>query len=378
MDSGRMAPPSTSGWPVGSIVGLILAGASSAVLAVGGTWSAGPSTAMLLAVAALIAGGFGVAARPKSPIVLLVASLTAFLAAWGVNPQWDSVRLVPFVAAAVALVAAVIVLLPRPAQYAVVSGIAVFHFAGVLSAITSPPPQSWLSHWAWVTLFRPHLVFCYTNNAYQFYSPEPGPASLLWFCVEGTDGEKRWLKVPRKPESRLDPLAIEYYRRLSITEAANQNEGAGPSSQVANRRMLRTDIPVLNANDLAISAQYRQPQELTRRWLSSYARHVAEQFGGKDHVRGVKVYRVTHQMLTAQQFAEGNDPFDPATYYPYYMGEYDAEGILLDPNDPMLFWLVPILKRTGPVGPLVRAPGMPVETVNYLAQHAGSDPFAAN
>jgi hypothetical protein len=362
--------------PVATWIGLGGAVAAAVVLNALGA-SAGAATAMVLAVGGLIAGGFAVARRPKGPLTLLLAALTALLAALGVNPAWDSVRLVPLVMAAVAVAAAGVVALPRPAQYAVVSGLAVFHFAGVLSAITSPPPQSWLSHWAWVTLFRPHLVFCYTNNAYQFYSPEPGPASLLWFCVERADGEKVWYKLPHKPESRLDPMAVQFYRRLSITESANQNEGTGPSNQVANRRMLRTDIPILNANELPLSAQYRQPQELTRRWIASFARHVADQYGGKGHVRGVKVYRVTHQMLTAQQFAEGNDPFDPATYYPYYLGEYDAEGNLVDPNDPMLFWLVPILKRSGPVGPLVRTPGLPVETINYLAQHAGSDPFAS-
>jgi len=362
--------------PVATWIGLGTAGLAAAVLHIVGA-DVGGATAMTLVVGGLIAGGFAIASQPKRPLVLSLAAVTAGLAYWGVNPAWDSVRLVPFVMTLVAGAAAVALTLSRPAQYAVVSGFAVFHFVGVLSAITSPPPQSWLSHWAWVTLFRPHLVFCYTNNAYQFYSPEPGPASLLWFCVERANGEKVWYKLPHKPETRLDPMAIQFYRRLSITESANQNDTTGPSTQIANRRMLRTDIPILNSNELPLSAQYRQPQELTRRWVASYARHVAELYGGKDQVRGVKVYRVSHQMLTPQQFAEGNDPFDPATYYPYFLGEFDAEGNLVDPNDPMLFWLVPILKRSGPVGPLVRTPGMPVETVNYLAQHAGSDPFAS-
>src|SRR5947209_7327911 len=100
--------------------------------------------------------------------------------------DWRSVPVASWtgLAFAAASAAALIVLLPRPWQRGLVTGFAVFHFLGVLSAITSPPPQSWLSLWAWVTLFRPHLIFCYTNNAYQFYSPEPGPACLLWFCVE--------------------------------------------------------------------------------------------------------------------------------------------------------------------------------------------------
>src|SRR5262249_9597554 len=148
--------------------------------------------------------------------------------------------IVPGVLAVVGAVAALVVALPRPFQLAAVSALVVFHFLGEVSAITSPPPQSWLSLWAWVTVFRPHLVFCYTNNAYQFYSPEPGPACLLWFCVELKTGEKVWYKVPRKPETSLDPMSVEYFRRLSITEAANQNMMMIAPPEIARERRFST------------------------------------------------------------------------------------------------------------------------------------------
>ena len=68
----------------------------------------------------------------------------------------------------------------------------VYHFAGIISAITSPQPTPWLTGQLWARVFRPHLEFSYVNNAYQFYSPQPGPAEILWFCITGTDGESRW------------------------------------------------------------------------------------------------------------------------------------------------------------------------------------------
>ena len=66
-----------------------------------------------------------------------------------------------------------------------------YHFAGIFSAITSPPPTPWLTGQFWARVFRPHLEFSYVNNAYQFYSPQPGPAQVLWFCITGTDGQCR-------------------------------------------------------------------------------------------------------------------------------------------------------------------------------------------
>jgi hypothetical protein len=41
---------------------------------------------------------------------------------------------------------------------------------------------------------------------------------------------------------------------------------------------------------------------------------------------------------------KGYDPREPYFYLPYYFGEYDPEGKLLDPNSPFLYWLVPILE----------------------------------
>ena len=41
----------------------------------------------------------------------------------------------------------------------------------------------------------------------------------------------------------------------------------------------------------------------------------------------------------------GRDPYNASLYMPYYQGAFDKDGKLIDPTDPMLYWLVPINQR---------------------------------
>lgn len=331
--------------------------------------------AMALAIAGLIGVGQAIARKPRNIFVLMLGVCAALLAYAATHSSWDSAHVLFLVMAGVAVFAIVVLLLPRPLQMAVVSALVVFHFCGEMSAITSPQPQTWLSNWSWVTLFRPHLVFCYTNNAYQFYSPDPGPASLLWFCVELNDGTKTWYKLPRKPETHLDPLSVQFFRRLSMTEAANQNltlPSIPPDVLQSRNRMLH-QFPL--HPELPLSAQYFVPQPFTRRTISSYARHVALEFGGCEQVKSIRIYRVLHRMLDARQFAAGERPYGESTYLPFYLGEFDCQGVLQNvSDDPMLYWLIPIYRGAAVVTPMTRSGQESVE--NCLMRHAGSDPFA--
>ena len=72
-----------------------------------------------------------------------------------------------------------------------------------------------------------------------------------------------------------------------------------------------------------------------------------------------------------------DDPYHPTTYRPYFLGEFgfrpDPDDPvktrieLLNPQEPMLYWLVPVLPR--PEG----APRDPdgKDYVDFLSQHAG-------
>jgi len=252
-----------------------------------------------------------------------------------------------------------------------------YHFAGIGSAITSPPPTPWLTSQLWARVFRPHLEFSYVNNAYQFYSPQPGPAQVLWFCITGTDSQQRWYKTPIKGEL-LDPLGIEYFRRLSLTERANQNAPVGPSAAaIQARRTLSQDFPFHPDPLFPDLAQYRQPSEHGRHIIKGYAEHVARVIGtGRKNPDGspvpvytIKAYLTQHEMLTQLAYQRNEDPFAPETYRPYYVGQFDGDGQekLNEFERSLLYWMIPIFRT-----PL----GDPKGTLrNIVTLHAGSDPF---
>jgi hypothetical protein len=109
-----------------------------------------------------------------------------------------------------------------------------------------------------------------------------------------------------------------------------------------------------------VQQQYLPPNDSSRRLLSSYARHVClaqHPTHPEWKVKSVKIYRVVHMIPAVGAFViERVDPRDPENYRPYYMGEYDPAGHLLDINiydvnrniikrgDPFLFWLLPMLR----------------------------------
>jgi hypothetical protein len=359
---------------VGMAVAAVAAGVGWASAAAPDQWPA--VAAALLGVVGMLTAGYAVARRPKDSVTLGLAAAAALLGGLATNPAWDSIRLMQFVMAGTAAAAALIVRLPRTGQRVAFSLMVLYHFAGIVSAITSPPPTPWLTGQLWTRVFRPHLEFCYVNNAYQFYSPQPGPAQVLWFCIIGEDGQARWYKTPQKKEL-LDPLGIEYFRRLSLTERANQTAPVGPTDDMVRRRLeLAADLPL--APDALPVQQYRAPNEHGRHIIAGYAEHVAKVLGtGRWRpdgtpvpVKAIKVYLTQHQMLTQVQFRNNDDPYAPETYLPFFVGQFDAAGRpkMTDFDRRMLYWVVPIYRQ--PTGVLK----------NVVAAHAADlqgefDPF---
>jgi hypothetical protein len=353
---------------VGAGLGMTVYGKPESLLAV---------TTAILGVVAMVLAGLCISRRPKDSLTLLLAGGTAVLAGFATNPAWDSIRLMQWVMAGTAIVCAGIVLLPQTGQRIAFSLLVLYHFAGIGSAVTSPPPTPWLTGQLWSRVFRPHLEFNYVNNAYQFYSPQPGPAQVLWFCITGTDGQSRWYKTPIKGEL-LDPLGTEYFRRLSLTERANQNAPVGPNrdAQFA-RQSLAHDFPLLPDVLALESPQYRMPNEHGRHIIRGYAEHAARVLGtGRKKTDGspvpvgsVKIYLAQHQMLGQYAYQKGEDPYAPETYRPYYVGQFDGQGreMMNDFEGSLLYWIIPIYRV-----PLGDPKG---ELRNYVAVHAGSDPF---
>jgi hypothetical protein len=136
---------------------------------------------------------------------------------------WYTIALFLGVLALVGFASCVLILLPRNARRALTLVIVFLHFCGILSAVTSAPPPGaeppWITQVVWTYLSRPYLQFMYLNNAYHFYSPEPGPACQLWFYVKFEDGTGEWFKAPKREDYATRQ---EYQRILSVTENARQ------------------------------------------------------------------------------------------------------------------------------------------------------------
>lgn len=380
---------------------------------------------LLVAVGALTAGG-ALSWRPDLWGLWLAAAGAAVLASVGIPEaqpgDWDSARLLARVMAAGGAAGALLTAISPRARYALLSAFALFHFGGILTAVTWPPtggtPPPWVTTQAAGRLYVPYFKFLYLSNAYHFYSPEPGPASKLFFLLtyeltkttppsadekpaswkqsaDPETGKPRWAKtasewvdLPNRRQHYKDPLGLSYYRRLSVTEMVSQ---AMPSrytprtfeKSVAFRRRERVAMgthdasPAVGAKNLPAipldpqagpeDLQYRVPNaDIVRYLLPSYTRHVADEFSHPERgaiparrVVSVKVFRVEHSITQPEAFhgrripynsrkkwADPVDPFHPTTYRPYYQGEYDAEGRLADPTDPMLYWLCPISPKT--------------------------------
>jgi hypothetical protein len=376
------------------------------------------SPALILIIPGLLATGAGVAIRPRSAPVLGLAAVSGFLACWGLAPlwvfewhvlgremelmpsdsgqllvgygpehvrmfrvlqPWDSAQLLVGVLSIVAAFAALIVLLPRAVQRAMVSVMIVLHFIGILSAVSSVPPTPALMNWAWTYFYRPYLQFMYLNNAYHFYSPEPGPGIMDWFYIRYQDGTAEWYKIPDRSQN---PLLQEYQRRLSLAESTNQLLSPAPvAPEILQRRTLAAQadgIPLYPTMELP--RQHREPTPYSKEMVATYARFIAHLKAGAPGkiVRSVKVYRVVHNLPRPEEIADRVDPTEKHFYYPYYQGEFTPEGKMINPEDPYLYWLIPIVKTYDPAGfraGRLRPPGPEdehhLQIVDLLEVHAG-------
>jgi hypothetical protein len=364
-----------------------------AVVPMATAWLATPR--LLLTAIGLVVSGSAISLRPALWSAWAIGCMAAALAVAGIPGHWDSARLLITVMAVVAAIAAGLAALPPTPRYSLLSLAALFHFGGILTATTWPDPTPWLTNQVAYRIYMPYLTFMYLRNAYHFYSPEPGPAShlfvLLKYELDEIDPETgttkivhEWITLPRRDEHMKDPLGQSYYRRLSITEMASQSIPGlvtGENFENLDARMRRTQASVtgtggtpepipIRADVDPPTLQYRIPQpHITRYLLPSYSKHLAVSNTAPGRkVLGMKIYRVEHRIPPPQVFKDGFSPYHPTTYRPYFCGDFDANGKLLDPQDPMLYWLVPIAPR--PEGPDPNDP-LKRDYIDYLSKHAG-------
>jgi hypothetical protein len=323
------------------------------VLLVAGLVSAGAAVWLRLHF-----GGPAAEERARSAGVVALAALAPLLAFAASPRDWDSIRLFLGVLTAVTISGAVVVLLPGAARRAVVSLLIVLHFGGILTAVASvAPPGSdapWLVNQVWSKFYRFYLQFMYLNNAYHFYSPEPGPPTLLWFHLDYADGSGRWVRLPERAQFHT---RLEYQRRLALTESTNMLNSPAPvfPPHLFQRRLIAGHVdqlpfvppgtlPVPILETVPYNLQFRLPQPFSRFMVASYVRHVAHAYPSEENpaaeVTGVKVYRVIHTMLTPEQMMNDGEPTAPETYEPFFCGEFGKDGRLKHPDDPVILELM--------------------------------------
>lgn len=349
----------------------------------------------------------------ETAALLVLAGLSAFCGCWALlDPEdpgaWDSMRLFLGILTLVCLVAAPLVMAPPYLQRLFISLMVVIHFGGILTASLSAPPAPWIIGQVWSRLYRPYLEFMYLNNAYHFYAPEPGPASHLWFRLfhEAPDGQMygTWYKIPDVDDKgrHSNTVALEYQRVLALTENTVPSEAtpntvepdaagqpvparwlarrlehspqpAGPiiPGQPPERKLKIPFHPDLKPE----ITQYSRPTAQSRSLLQAYARKVCR-MPHPTHknwkIKSVKIYRVQHIIPPIASFArgfgnEGMDATDPVFYRPYFMGEFDPQGELMDPYEPFLYWHLPVLRYTDDNQPIHKYSNVK----NYALLHAG-------
>ncbi|MFL5245672.1 MAG: hypothetical protein ACJ8FY_26550 [Gemmataceae bacterium] len=333
--------------------------------------------------------------RTRTAALVVGAALIGIVNYLAMDSEWDSLRLALRVFIVVGFAGSAVILLSRVFQRIVISLLLVFHFAGILSAVTSvAPPNStapWISIQMWTRVFRPYLYFMYLTNAYHFYSPDPGPATLLWFYVKFEDGTGEWYRLADKKDFGTRQ---EYQRMLAITESTNQVTAQLPPDNIWDAKVLarknagnfnKEQIPL--SRDYAIGTQYREPNIQSRDMTASYAQYVANHYHSQKDpnlkVKSVKVYRVIHIIVNGDSLAEGIEPWDPTLYLPYYHGEFNSSGEILDRESPFLYWLIHTEAKPKPdtparyLTPGKRPPSKYLDYVYYWQKHAettGPDP----
>jgi hypothetical protein len=263
-----------------------------------------------------------------------------------------------------------------------VSLLFVLHFCAITTACLAAPPSPWIVQQTWGRLFRPYLEFMYLNNAYHFYAPEPGPSSYMWFRVIHTSPDQEefgtWYKIPQLDEdgNSQHPVALEYQRFLSLTESVVSTDSLPPTEMFDQQKKQwgwhpfwknRIElVPAQNDDErvgipppkhmriplkpgLLPAQQVYMPGDSSRRLFASYARFVARKFATHpEHpdwkLKSVKVYRVIHSIPPVLWFHNRIPPNDPELYQPYYVGNYDSRGILIEDQDPYRNWLIPVIR----------------------------------
>jgi hypothetical protein len=152
--------------------------------------------------------------RVESAAVVALAGFAALLGVKALH-DWDSATMVMWGLIVAAACGVVLVLLPAGYRRVAASALAVFHFVGIFTVVTMLPPPvprgsaPFLANEAWMNVYRPYLETIFMHNAYHFYSPEPGPPTLLWFKLNYVNENGPQFKVTPESSGALRAMDVD-------------------------------------------------------------------------------------------------------------------------------------------------------------------------
>lgn len=324
---------------------------------------------ILTAVGTLIVGTV-IASAPKIPAAWFLGAIAAALASFGLPEHWDSIRMLARIAAGASFAGAILSAMAFRYRIVLISLAICYHYGSIFMATTWPDPTPWFTQQVGTRCVLPYLQFIYLKNAYHFYSPEPGSASHMFFLIvydtidpKTGKPEAEWVNMPDRKQHWRDPMGLSYFRRLSITEQGSQlmpgiSEQTAEWREIDARRAAVAQGSYPNTPAIPYSPremdpiQYRMPRyDITRYLLPSYAAHMLRAHTTPNRTaKTVRIYRVEHPIPNLLEFSQRNgNPHHPLGFKPYFYGEFalgpNGDAVLTDKQDPMLYWLVPILPK---------------------------------
>jgi hypothetical protein len=181
---------------------------------------------------------------------------------------------------------------------------------------------------------------------------------------------QRMLALPEHvfvPQGRLPftDLETEALRLQGQPVDVNRSWEKVLARRLAGAKLSQPD-PIPWVLDIDASAQYREPHENSKMVIASVAQRAFLEAPAREGatLESIKVYRVTLTLVTPAELARGVSPLERNKYYPIFLGEFDKNGKLLHPDDPFLYWYLPIVvvPRDYPKDAYHPVPGLPPDT----------------
>jgi hypothetical protein len=246
-------------------------------------------------------------------------------------------------------------------KYAGVNALIILHLAALLLMVagggtgtfSSPPLVARAS-----AITAPYVRFTGMQNAYRFFAPDPGPATVLWTRLVYEDGKVRWIECPGR-ESH--PRSLAFHRELYPAMMLGM-QTASPGTPVVPAYPHLTDIGFTYAFSFV-------------RHLAATSARAADD-GKARQVRTVELFVVTHAIRTPSQVRQGWRADDLRLYQTTHLGEFRTDGRLQGKAVSVGHHKPPILEvaermfrdATGAVADIA-GPDLPAPLRYLLAEH---------